>query len=218
MEMTKRVIEASEEERRHIARELHDDFCQRLSLICAQLASREVVSNNSGTSNQRDPSKPLEELDSIVADIHNLSHRLHSSKLEHLGLKYALAELCDRSLKSMRCRSSCGQGNFLRHSQRTFLCACTELRKRPSIKSLNIAGQLQLRLCSTKVEAAYIWRLRTRVGALIRRLLPTVLDWLPWVNDSVSYTVFSKLNRSQEWGRPSQQASYSRELRDPFAD
>ena len=37
-----------------------------------------------------------EELDTLVTDLHNLSHRLHSSKLQHLGVKFALNELCRR--------------------------------------------------------------------------------------------------------------------------
>jgi len=36
----------------------------------------------------------LSELDELVTDIHNMSHQLHSSKLDHLGLSAALKELC----------------------------------------------------------------------------------------------------------------------------
>jgi signal transduction histidine kinase len=93
-EMTKRVIDASEEERRHIARELHDDFCQRLSLISCQVESMNAASQAGDFAHQRDLGKPLEEIDSLIVDVHELSHRLHSSKLEHLGLKSAMAELC----------------------------------------------------------------------------------------------------------------------------
>jgi signal transduction histidine kinase len=93
-EMTKRVIGASEEERRHIARELHDDFCQRLSLISCQIQSMDVSSRSGESTQERELDKPLQEIDSLITDVHELSHRLHSSKLEHLGLKFALAELC----------------------------------------------------------------------------------------------------------------------------
>jgi signal transduction histidine kinase len=92
--MTKRVIDASEEERRHIARELHDDFCQRLSLISFQIGSAGVESQSGDVAEQHDLDGPLRELDSLITDVHHLSHRLHSSKLEHLGLKFAMAELC----------------------------------------------------------------------------------------------------------------------------
>jgi signal transduction histidine kinase len=92
-EMTKRVIERSEEERRHIARELHDDFSQRLSLISYQIESISAV-RPSGMVKGLNLAEPLDELQSLITDIHGLSHRLHSSKLEHLGLKVAMKELC----------------------------------------------------------------------------------------------------------------------------
>src|ERR1700761_5784471 len=92
-EMTKRVIEAGEEERRRIARELHDDFSQRLSLISFQIESISAV-RPSGMAKGLNLAEPLDELQSLITDIHGLSHRLHSSKLEHLGLKVAMKELC----------------------------------------------------------------------------------------------------------------------------
>jgi signal transduction histidine kinase len=92
-EMTKRVIERSEEERRHIARELHDDFSQRLSLISYQIEAVSAV-RPSGMAKGLNLAEPLDELQSLITDIHGLSHRLHSSKLEHLGLKVAMKELC----------------------------------------------------------------------------------------------------------------------------
>jgi signal transduction histidine kinase len=36
----------------------------------------------------------LEQLGEIISDIHNLSHQLHSSKLQVLGLEAALREVC----------------------------------------------------------------------------------------------------------------------------
>lgn len=94
--LSKRVIEAGEEERRHIARELHDDVGQRLSLLSFQL---DIV-NGQLHSDARSPERPnldepLQELSTLITDVHKLSHRLHSTKLEHLGLKVALTELCE---------------------------------------------------------------------------------------------------------------------------
>jgi len=36
----------------------------------------------------------LQEIDELITDVHQLSHKLHSSKLQYLGLKSALTELC----------------------------------------------------------------------------------------------------------------------------
>jgi signal transduction histidine kinase len=38
----------------------------------------------------------MEQLDELSTDVHNLSHRLHSNKLQHLGLPAALQELCQQ--------------------------------------------------------------------------------------------------------------------------
>lgn len=85
--LTRRLIKAGEDERRYIARELHDDLGQRLSLIAIQLA--QDSKNNEGNTNES-----LHELDTVISDVHNLSHSLHSTKLEHLGLNAAIGELC----------------------------------------------------------------------------------------------------------------------------
>jgi signal transduction histidine kinase len=90
--MTQRLINASEEERSHIARELHDNVGQRLSILSFQLGSLA-----SGTSAPAvDVSEPLDALKALISDVHKLSHRLHSSKLEYLGLKSAMTELCQQ--------------------------------------------------------------------------------------------------------------------------
>ena len=36
----------------------------------------------------------LGDLDELATDVHNMSHQLHSSKLEHIGLTAALREVC----------------------------------------------------------------------------------------------------------------------------
>src|SRR5204863_1625909 len=38
----------------------------------------------------------LEGLDEVTSDVHQLSHKLHSSKLQYLGLNSALNELCQQ--------------------------------------------------------------------------------------------------------------------------
>jgi PAS domain S-box-containing protein len=98
--LASRLIQAQEAERRRLARELHDDIGQRLSLVASEVALmasqsfevRAVAANR--LDNLRD------ELDSLCADIHGISHELHSYKLQHLGLKSALKDLCRRLTQS----------------------------------------------------------------------------------------------------------------------
>jgi PAS domain S-box-containing protein len=89
----RRLIEAHEEERTWIGRELHDDINQRLALLAVEL----------GRWGQRIP--PAHEfiaqilnaqrrITEIAKDVQGLSHRLHSSKLEYLGLATAAKSFC----------------------------------------------------------------------------------------------------------------------------
>jgi PAS domain S-box-containing protein len=86
-----KLIEAQEEERSRIARELHDDICQRLALL-----SMELEQANRGSNSGRSPK--LEEIRrhcaEIAIDVQALSHKLHSSKLEYLGLAPAIRSYC----------------------------------------------------------------------------------------------------------------------------
>jgi PAS domain S-box-containing protein len=87
-----RLIEAQEEERSRIARELHDDICQRLALL-----SMELEQANRGSSGSAGSAK-IEEIrrhcTQIANDVQALSHKLHSSKLEYLGLAAAIRSFC----------------------------------------------------------------------------------------------------------------------------
>jgi signal transduction histidine kinase len=94
--LTRRVISGNEEERRRIAGELHDDIGQRLSLISIQLNSYASHSSKNGGVASGELSDSLSDVDALITDVHNLSHQLHSSKLEHLGLRVALKELCQQ--------------------------------------------------------------------------------------------------------------------------
>jgi PAS domain S-box-containing protein len=87
-----KLIEAQEEERSRIARELHDDICQRLALLSMELEQANRGPNGLGGSPK------IEEIRrhcaQIAGDVQALSHKLHSSKLEYLGLAAAIRSFC----------------------------------------------------------------------------------------------------------------------------
>ncbi|MFZ0522892.1 MAG: PAS domain S-box protein [Candidatus Acidiferrales bacterium] len=94
-ELSGRLITAQEEERSRIARELHDDFSQRLALlgiVLSQLWKKRPESAEEERIVVRDLWNRTQEM---ASDVHRLSHQLHSSKLQHLGLGPALAGLCE---------------------------------------------------------------------------------------------------------------------------
>jgi PAS domain S-box-containing protein len=89
----RRLIDAHETERTWIGRELHDDINQRLALLAIDL---DRWNQNASTSDEvtelvRRTQARIEE---IAQDVQGLSHRLHSSKLDYLGLAIAAKSFC----------------------------------------------------------------------------------------------------------------------------
>jgi len=92
--LTGRLLEAQEAERRRVARELHDDLNQSLALLAVEidlLAHRPPGSAAETAKCLRGLSARVKELSSSV---HDLSHQLHPSKLEQVGLVAAVRGLC----------------------------------------------------------------------------------------------------------------------------
>ena len=93
-DMSRKLIEAHEQERTRIARELHDDIVQRLAFLAVQL---DVVRRNipdSGSEIGRRIGDLRNQATDITTDVQSLSHELHSSKLEYLGIEVAAKNFC----------------------------------------------------------------------------------------------------------------------------
>jgi len=88
--MTRKLIEAQEQERARIGRELHDDINQRLAMVAVQLESLE----GDPSEVQRRVQQLRKEVTEISDDVQALSHELHSSKLEYLGAVAGIRGLC----------------------------------------------------------------------------------------------------------------------------
>jgi PAS domain S-box-containing protein len=89
-----RLIRAQEQERSRIARELHDDFNQRLALLGIGLGQLWKKLPASEVEERTRILEMLKGTKEMSADMHSLSHQLHSSKLELVGLVPALKGLC----------------------------------------------------------------------------------------------------------------------------
>jgi PAS domain S-box-containing protein len=89
-EMTRKLIEAQEQERARIGRELHDDINQRLAMLAVELEHLE--------GDPSDVPRRARELRAqatqISTDVQALSHELHSSKLEYLGVVEGIRSWC----------------------------------------------------------------------------------------------------------------------------
>lgn len=89
-----RLIEAQEQERMRIARELHDDICQRLAILEIELERIKYDPESPRPKLQQNMDHLTEFTREIVSDLQSLSHELHSSKLEILGLVAAMKSFC----------------------------------------------------------------------------------------------------------------------------
>lgn len=89
-EMSRKLIESQEQERARIGRELHDDINQRLAMLAVELEQLEE--------NPLEIRSRLRELRKQTIEISNdvqaLSHELHSSKLEYLGVVAGIRSWC----------------------------------------------------------------------------------------------------------------------------
>jgi signal transduction histidine kinase/ABC-type uncharacterized transport system substrate-binding protein len=88
------LINAQEKERSRLAAELHDDFSQRLALLALGLENVAEALPGSSRSAKQQLHELLNSASELGADIHTVSHRLHSATLENLGLVPGIDALC----------------------------------------------------------------------------------------------------------------------------
>jgi signal transduction histidine kinase len=94
MQLSGLLINAQEKERSRLAAELHDDFSQRLALLALGLETAEEALPNSPRAAKQQLHELLNSASELGADIHTVSHRLHSATLENLGLVSGISALC----------------------------------------------------------------------------------------------------------------------------
>lgn len=89
-----RLLTAHEDERRRLARELHDDLTQRLARLSIDAAGVEKALD--GTPDREAARTVRHGLMRMSEDVHALSYQLHPSVLDDLGLEQALRVECER--------------------------------------------------------------------------------------------------------------------------
>ena len=92
--LSSKLMNAEEKERRRIASELHDDFSQRLAVLSLGLENVDEATPPSFTDVHRQLHDLVKSTSDLSTDLHTLSHQLHSSTLESLGLVPGVAALC----------------------------------------------------------------------------------------------------------------------------
>jgi signal transduction histidine kinase len=94
-DLSGQLIRAREDECARIARELHDDVIQRMTLMSFALEQLEqgVPDTNGNMAEQL--TKLMKQTLEVSREIHRISHDLHPSKLVYLGLVASVKSLCD---------------------------------------------------------------------------------------------------------------------------
>jgi len=89
--MARNLIDAQEQERARIGRELHDDINQRLALLAIELGQLQDYPADVASRVQQ----IRQRIDEISRDVQSLSHDLHPSKLEYLGVVAGMRSWCN---------------------------------------------------------------------------------------------------------------------------
>ena len=107
--LNRRLLTAQEDERKVLARELHDDFSQRLARLSIDAARLEYAAAVPLDGARHAPMR--EELARLSEDVHTLAYQLHPSTLDDLGLAEALRIECDHfsRLESVPIRLDLGE-------------------------------------------------------------------------------------------------------------
>ena len=90
VDVNRRLIEAQEQERVRIGRELHDDVTQRLAMLLLEL---EQLQGNPSEVESR-VGKLRNQTSELLDDVEALSHELHGSKVRYLGAVAGIGSWC----------------------------------------------------------------------------------------------------------------------------
>ena len=89
-----RVIEAEEQERRRIASDLHEDICQRLTLLAVRIEEAKTRAPNPTV----DVSNRMEAISKctleLLTDVKTLAHELYSPRLAYIGIAEVISSFC----------------------------------------------------------------------------------------------------------------------------
>jgi len=91
-ELSGRLLQLQDEERRHIARELHDGAGQSLAALSMNLGAILRERNGLSESAARSARESVRLVQQVLTEIRTLSHLLHPPLLDEVGLKSALSE------------------------------------------------------------------------------------------------------------------------------
>jgi PAS domain S-box-containing protein len=98
--LSAKLVDAQESERKRVARELHDSVGASLSALKFAVEQQFDYRARGLKDSCPSPDKIVESIQQIIEDVRRISHNLHPSILDDLGLKTAVRSFCRQSQKS----------------------------------------------------------------------------------------------------------------------
>jgi signal transduction histidine kinase len=103
-ESSARLMTAQEDERSRIARELHDDVCQRLALLALEAEMMAPPAGERAFEGREAAGRLAQQTRTISSDVHRIAHELHPAILDQLGLVPALRHFAEDLARSQGLR------------------------------------------------------------------------------------------------------------------
>jgi signal transduction histidine kinase len=156
--MSRKLIESQEQERARIARELHDDINQRLALLAVELDQWSRTHSGGEVPNKVEEIKGR--IIEISRDVQALSHQLHSSKLEYLGLATAAKSFCREVSQKHNVRVNFTENGVPRHLPEEVSVCLFRVLQEALQNAVKYSGtdHFEVRLCATTDEIRLIVR------------------------------------------------------------
>ena len=115
-----KVIEAEEQERQRIARDLHEDIGQRLALLAIEIEQIKLASLNPTADMTSRIDGVLKRQLEILTDVKASAHELHSPRLEYLDIAGVMRSFCKEFGRSERgCKLTSRATTYPTTSRRT---------------------------------------------------------------------------------------------------
>lgn len=123
VDLAQRLVNAQEAECTRVARELHDNVGQALALFTMELETIKLALTGMSPDADARLVRLSQRLKILGRDVANLSHQLHSSGLEYLGLAVAVKSLCREFSEQFPIQAECKCSNISKNlSSEVSLC------------------------------------------------------------------------------------------------
>ena len=154
------LIEAQEQERSRIARDLHDDICQRLALLSMEIEQANRTSNGSFAATKPNLENIQKHCAEIAVDVQSLSHQLHSSTLDYLGVVAAIRAFCRELSRQHQVSIEFTDSNVPKHLPRDISLCLFRIAQEALHNAVKYSGtnQFSVALCATEEEVQLVVR------------------------------------------------------------